>query len=127
MKFKQLLRIIFSIIIGELVLVIATTIAQEVLFDGISIASPLPVIIFGGLATFAAAILAGFAARIILNQTYPIVAMIMTLLIILETSYLILADKTSDPVWFDCLAAASLILGVWLGFYILHFAGKIRK
>lgn len=127
MKFANVLKILLSIIIGELVLVVATTVAQEVLFDGIGLSSPLPELLIGGFATFIAAILSGFVARIILKKPVKIVAIVLSIFITIETSYLTITDKTADPVWFDILAGFSLIIGVWLGFYAYELLRKFKK
>lgn len=123
----KIFKTLLAIIIGELVLVLATTFAQEVLFDGIGLTSPLPELLLGGLATFVAAILAGFAARIIMKEPIKMVAIVISILIATETSYLTIADKTADPVWFDILAGISLIVGVWIGFYANDLLRKFKK
>ncbi len=126
MTSSKILKVLLAIFVGELILILATTFAQEVLFDGISLASPWPTLIAGGLATFLAAVLAGYAARFIIKEPIKIVAIVISLLIVIETSYLISGNKTADPVWFDSLAGISLVLGVWIGFYAAKIYSTIR-
>lgn len=122
---KTIFRIVLAIIGGEIALIIFATIAQEVLFDGISYnSSPMSEIVLGGLATFIAAILAGVVARLIIRDKINTVPLGIAGLISLEMSYLIVTGKTGDPVWFDFLAGGSLILGVWLGFHYPKFLSK---
>lgn len=118
MSIKKLLFIILAILGGEIALILFTTIAQEVLFDGISYQnSPLFDIVFGGLATFIAAILAGVVARLIIKTPIKVVPLAISIIITTETIYLIYAHVTTGPLWFDLLAGAALIVGIWLGFY----------
>lgn len=128
MKNHSWLRIIAAILVGEIALVLLTTLAQEVLFDGIRFSSsPWSVLIFGGLATFLAAVGAGRIARWVMGEDQKIVPTIITLLIIIETGYLISRQVSGDPVWFDVLAGVSLVIGIWLGFYALKRGGSRAK
>jgi hypothetical protein len=125
MDSKKIFRIVLVIIGGEIALIIFATIAQEVLFKGISYtSSSLSQIVFGGLATFIAAILAGVVARLIIHSKINLVPLGISVLITLEMTYLIVTDKTGDPIWFDILAGGSLIAGVWLGFNYPRFLSK---
>ncbi|MFC4219380.1 hypothetical protein [Flagellimonas marina] len=125
MDSKKIFRIVSAIIGGEIALIIFATIAQEVLFNGISYTtSSFSEIVFGGLATFIAAILAGVVARLIIHGKINLVPLGISVLITLEMTYLIITDKTGDPIWFDILAGGSLIAGVWLGFNYPRFLSK---
>ncbi|MEW2922767.1 hypothetical protein AB1A65_14940 [Muricauda sp. ANG21] len=122
---KKIFRIVLAIIGGEIALIIFATIAQEVLFNGISYTtSSFSEIVFGGLATFIAAILAGAVARLIIHGKINLVPLGISVLITLEMTYLIVTGKTGDPIWFDILAGGSLIAGVWLGFNYPRFLSK---
>jgi len=117
MKTKNIIRIILAILGGEIALILLTTIAQEVLFSGIRYNSSSNFeLVFGGLATFAAAVLAGFIAHLIKAKN-KIIPLVISLIIITETTYLISINLSKDPVWFDAIAGASLIIGVWMGFF----------
>ncbi|HMB63167.1 MAG TPA: hypothetical protein VKN36_08855, partial [Eudoraea sp.] len=71
-KGKIWVRIILAAVIGEIALVLLTTVAQEVLYNGISYyTSSSSDLIFGGLATLIAAVLAGMvASAIVRGQDY---------------------------------------------------------
>lgn len=128
MKNYTWIRIIAAILVGEIVLVLLTTLAQEVLFNGIRFtSSPWSVLIFGGLATFLAAVGAGWIARWVISEDQKIVPTVISLLIIIETGYLISRQVSGDPVWFDILAGLSLVVGVWLGFYAINLGGSRIK
>jgi hypothetical protein len=115
---KKILYIILATLIGEIALVLFTTVAQEVLFDGISYNTSSQFdIVFGGLATFIAAILAGVVATLIVKgkSRWPI--FIISIVIVIEMTYLMVSGILTDPIWFDTLAGLSLILGIWLGYF----------
>jgi hypothetical protein len=100
-------------------LIVLTAIAQEVVFDGISFAtSGKSTLVLGGMLTFVAAILAGMIARIAGRLYNKNIAIVISILISIEMTYLISAGITGDPIWFDVLAGMSLIVGIWLGYHI---------
>ena len=112
--------IILAVILGEIALILLTTIAQEVLYDGISFATSSNIdMIFGGLATFVAAVIAGIIAVAITRGSTRIPPTIISILIFAEMTYLMLSGKLNNPIWFDILLGLSLILGIWLGYYIV--------
>ena len=124
---NKFFKTFLAVLVGEIALVLLTTLAQEVLFNGISYSeSSQAELIFGGLATFIAAVLAGYIAALIggLKNSWP--HLIISVLIIIEMSYLISNDLTKDPLWFDMLAGFSLILGVWIGLWF-RFALKSKN
>lgn len=115
---NKYLRIGLAILQGEVALIILATVAQEVLFDGINyVKSSKTELLLGGFATFIAAILSGFVARLVIKNSNYIVPLGISLLITAETTYLITAGKTGDPLFADMLAGLSLIVGIWIGFY----------
>lgn len=115
---NKYLRIGLAILLGEIALIILATVAQEVLFDGISyVKSSKTELLLGGFATFIAAVLSGLVARLVMKNPNYIVPLGISLLITAETTYLITAGKTGDPLFADVLAGLSLIAGIWIGFY----------
>lgn len=119
---KTFLAIILAAVLGEITLILGTTLAQEVLFDGIDYyTSPMSDIVFGGLATFIAAVLAGVVAAMPVKAVSRLPHLIISLIIVMETTYLMASGSLNGPLWFDLLALASLIIGVWAG----HYASKV--
>lgn len=117
-RFRKIGGIILAALVGEIALILLTTVAQEVMFDGIDyFASSLSDIFFGGLATFLAAVLAGMAASLVVGGRTVAPHIVISIIIIIETTSLILTGVLSGPVWFDILGGLSLILGVWAGHY----------
>ncbi|MFZ1806084.1 MAG: hypothetical protein WAU36_02625 [Cyclobacteriaceae bacterium] len=112
-------KTVLAIVLGEIALVLLTTVAQEVIYDGISYrSSSLPDIIIGGMLTVLAAVLAGVVASFIGGKENHRPHGFISLLIIMEMTYLISSGLTKDPLWFDILAGLSLVAGVWIGFLI---------
>lgn len=121
MKYKQILKTILAIICGEIILVLLTTFAQEVLVNGVQIeTSPPRDVIIGGMGTIISGIIAGFVATLIGGTSSKIPAIGLTILVTIETTLLIILEKINNPVWFDILAALSLIGAIWIGYYIFQ-------
>jgi hypothetical protein len=122
MNTKNLFRIIIAVLVGEAALILFATVAQEVLFNGIRYnTSPVSEIILGGLATFVAAILAGITARLCKKRYHKVVPVAISIIITAEMTYLISTNKTGDPLWFDLMGGAALIVGVWTGYSYRKF------
>ncbi len=67
-KLHLLGLILLATVLGEVALILLTTVAQEVMFDGIDYyTSALGDIFFGGLATFIAAVFSGMLASLIVR------------------------------------------------------------
>ncbi len=118
MALKNLIFMILAIALGEIALILLTTIAQEVVFDGVSYhASTMTTIVFGGFFTFLAAGIAGFIARITGRYYTLIIPSVISFFIITEMTYLIFSGATKDPVWFDLISGSGLIVGIWVGYH----------
>jgi hypothetical protein len=109
-------QIILAAVPGEFALIILTTVAQEVLFNGIdSNTSPKFDLVLGGMATFIAAVLAGLLASIIVKGNSLTPHWIISVLILIEMTYLITTGVLTGPLWFEILSGFSLIVGVMAG------------
>jgi len=118
MNTKQLVRILLATIAGEISLVLFTTIAQEVIVDGVHFATSSTMdLILGGFATLVAGALAGMVASTLGGKDNKWPHVIISLFIITETIYLMASGKTGNPIWFSTVSSVALILSVWGGFY----------
>jgi len=121
MKTKQILKTVLAIICGEVIMILLITVAQEVIVNGVRIgASPLQDIIIGGTGTIISGIIAGFVSTFIGGISNRIPAIGLTILVIIETTLLIVLEKINNPIWFDASAALSLIGAIWVGYYLFQ-------
>lgn len=117
MNLKFIFLVLIATVIGEVVLVLLTTVAQEVLVDGVHLkTSSNGDLILGGGATLLAGVITGFIVSLIVGKANKIAHILISILISLESTYLILSNKVSGPLWFDVLSAILLIASIWLGY-----------
>jgi hypothetical protein len=110
------IRIIIAVVIGYSLMGLLITAVQEWIFHGVSYnKSSLPVLAVAGLGTFLSAVTGGWVAFRINAGKTQISNLIMSVLVIIETTWILLTFKAESPMWFDILAALSLILGIMLG------------
>jgi len=115
----NLLRSISAVVIGYLVMAALITLVQEVWFGGVGFyKSSLVVLMVAGFFTFLSAVAGGLVASLIAKSHGKIHALVMCLLIVVETIQLIVTGGSSDPLWFDILASGSLIIGIMLGAFL---------
>jgi len=113
-----ILRGLAAVAAGEASMVILITLVQETLFGGVSFTkSSAGVLLVSGALTFLAAVLGGFVAGWIARGFPMLPALVIAAFIPVETTYLIVSGRTIDPVWFDVMAASSLVVGLLLGAY----------
>ena len=113
---KKLLRTFAGVVCGYGVLVVLITLVQETWFGGVGWGkTPRGALAIAGFFTFVAAAVGGVAATAIARLTGRVAAAILSCLVVLETTTLIVTGKVTGPLWFDVLAAASLIVAIVLG------------
>ncbi|HLF65647.1 MAG TPA: hypothetical protein VI603_17930 [Saprospiraceae bacterium] len=113
---RYYLFIFLAVVIGEITLILLSSLVQGVLYDGIFwTTSTRTDLIIGGFLTFLTAMISGYVALWIAQRMTYIPHFILSLFICTETTWLIATHQTPDPAWFDALAGLSLIVGVWLG------------
>lgn len=116
----RIIWIIIAIVLGELVLVLGTTFAQEILVDGVHWeTSGTGDLLLGGSATILAAVFSGIVAYGIVRRRTVIPLIVLSILVLAETTWLITTGRTTNPLWFSVLAGLGLIGGFWLGKIIL--------
>lgn len=119
-KFNSVLKIFLAVIVGEIVLVLGTILVQEVIFHGIDwYSSNLWELTLAGLGSFAVAAVAGAAAYWVVNRNTETPIGILSLLVIVETFWIIQTGRATGPIWFEVLAATTLIAGFWAGRFLL--------
>lgn len=118
------LRTVVGIIFGYWLLAMLITVVFEWGLGGVSYSkSSLGVLVLAGICGFASAILGGAAAVWISGIRPWVPALVMSVLVVIETTWLLSTGRAEGPVWFDALGALSLIAGIQLGAAIV---GRLR-
>ena len=113
---RKLLRTVAGVVCGYALMVGLITLVQEGWFGGVGWGkTPLGVLAIAGLFTCVAAATGAVTATAIARPTGRVAAAIMSCLVIIETTTLIVTGKVAGPLWFDLLAAVSLIVAILVG------------
>ena len=121
----MVLRTVAGVVFGYWVLAMLITLAFERGLGGVSYSkSSLGVLVLAGFCGFASAVIGGAAAVWISGIRAWVPALIMSVLVVIETTWLLSTGRAEGPVWFDALGALSLIAGIQLGAAI---ASRLRS
>ena len=112
----KLLRILAGVIAGYAVMVVGITLVQETWFGGVGwYESSLGELAVAGFFTTVSAAIGSAVGTAIAGYPGRIVANVMSLLVVTETTALTLQGTLDGPLWFDVLAAGGLIVGLFAG------------
>ena len=112
----RVLRSLAAIMVGYFLMVVLITLVQVSWFGWVSLQrSSLGVLLVAGGLTFVAAALGGFVAGVIAGKNPLAHGLIMSGVVVAETTTLIVKNRVEGPLWFDLTAAGSLIVGIMLG------------
>jgi len=110
---KNWLIIILATISGYGTMGFLITVVQEWIFGGVSYnKSSLAVLGIAGFGTFLSAIVGGWLAFFINSYNTKLSNILMCGIVIVETTWILNTFKAESPLWFDVLAALSLIIGI---------------
>jgi hypothetical protein len=106
-------------VVGYLALALGSALVQEVWLGGVSYRqSSLRVLVLAGIFTPICGLLAGCVVAKIGRNVGMRAALVLTLLVALETTYLFLTARVNGPLWFEAGAgtsvAAGILIGAWL-------------
>lgn len=114
-----LVRSVLAVLGGYAVLVLLATLVQEFWLGGVSYrVSSMTTLVLAGVFTPLSAVVAGFVTASIVRRQLIAHVLPICLAIAVETTFLYRAGRVDGPLWFEILAAASLIGGVLLGVWI---------
>ena len=65
-----------------------------------------------------AAVVGGYVAGLIAGRSPMLHGLVMSCMVAVETTWLISSGRTTDPLWFDVMAAGSLVVGILLGSWL---------
>lgn len=109
-------RILGAFVVAYAVMVVLITLVQESWLGGVSYAhSSLGVLLVAGVLTFFVAAFAGWLGTWLCGRAGLLVALLMSGLVVVETTALIVTGRVAGPLWFDLAAAGSLITGILIG------------
>jgi hypothetical protein len=78
------------------------------------------VLAIAGLGTFLSAIAGGWVAFRINSGKTILSNVFMSVMVVIETTWILKTFKAESPLWFDVLAALSLIIGILLGCHLVY-------
>lgn len=109
------LRTVAGIVAGYLSMVVLITLVQETWLGGVGWEKSSPGVLFvAGALTFLAAVAGGLIGSAIAgSHRWP--GLVMSVLVVVETTYLVASGTVTGPLWFDLLGSASLVVGILLG------------
>lgn len=114
--------LLLALFVGYFTMIVGIFIAQEAIFGGVTYSgTPLPQLLIAGfLTTLSAAIGGWVSAKIDRGKGYG-PALGMSGLVVLESIYMIGSGQMPGPVWFDVMAASSLVVGIFAGAFLLRY------
>ena len=116
----KILRTSAGVVVGYAVMVVLITLVQETWFGGVGFeTSSFSVLAAAGALTSVAAAIGSVAATAIARPFGRLAAIVMACVVVLETTVLILTGRVADPLWFDLMGAASLIVSILVGAELL--------
>ena len=112
---KRFLRTLIAVVIGYALMGGLITLVQETWFGGVGWdETPFGELsVAGFFSCVGSAVGAVVATAIAANGRIP--ALIMSGLVVLETTWLVTSGRADGPLWFDALAASSLIVAILTG------------
>ena len=118
-RITRLIRGTLAVICGYIVLVLLATLVQEIWLGGVSYRnSSNTTLVLAGVFTPLSAVVAGYVIASIAHRWLIAHALPVCLAIAVETTFLYRTGRVDGPLWFEALAGASLIGGVFLGMWI---------
>jgi hypothetical protein len=108
----QTLRSVGGILLGYVMLVLASTFVQETMFGGVSFHhSPTSTLVLAGLLTPIAAVLGGVVTAAVAGRAPIWHVLPMCLAVCTETTVLYVTHKVDGPLWFEGGAGLALVVG----------------
>jgi hypothetical protein len=112
----RILRTAAGIVLGYACMVVLITLVQETWFGGVSLnTSSIGVLVTAGVLTAIAAVIGSVTATAISRPSGRTAAIVMACAVAVETTVLIATGRVGGPLWFDLVAAGSLIVSILAG------------
>ncbi len=122
---SRVLRSVLAIVLGYVVMGVLITLVQETWFGGVGYQeSSRSELALAGFFTFLSAAIGGAVGTRLSGSAKLVAGFVMAGLVVVETTVLLSTGGLSGPLWFDLLAALSLIIGILLG---AAFFGRLKS
>jgi hypothetical protein len=116
---KPLVAGTVAALVGYLVLALTSALVQGVWLGGVSYTrSSTRVLVLAGIFTPVCGFLAGLVVAKIGQRAATGAALVLVLLIALETTYLFVTERVDGPLWFEAGAGVALAVAVLLGAWL---------
>ena len=110
---RTLVMAVLGAICGYVALALASTLVQEFWLGGVSYRdSARSVLILAGVFTPLCAFLGGVVSALVATHDRWPAALLLSMLIALETTYLYVTGRVDGPLWFEAGAGGALIVAV---------------
>lgn len=127
-NFKKSLIILLATVVGYITMALLITVVQEWILGGVSYnKSSITVLAVAGIGTFMSAVVGGWIAFAINSYSTKISNILMSIFVIMETTWLLNNYKSNSPLWFDILAATSLIIGILIPCFLIFLRVNLSK
>jgi hypothetical protein len=118
-KVLRALRSIAAVAAGYAVIVVGTFLAFEKWLGGIGyFKSSTPVLAAASVAAFVSGLAGGYVAAWVGGRPHVLHAAGVILPLIVDTTYVVTSGKSSDPLWYDLVGAATLMVAAVLGGFL---------
>ncbi|MGH9867678.1 MAG: hypothetical protein ACREAA_05880 [Candidatus Polarisedimenticolia bacterium] len=109
----KIVRAAVGIVVGYALMVVLITLVQEGWFGGVQYGrSSWGVLLAAGALTALSAAIGGTVATIISLATGRAAAVLMSSVVVVETTVLVTTGRVAGPLWFDLMGSASLIVSI---------------
>ena len=118
---QRLAIFLLATVAGYAAMFLLITVVQELMFGGVSYQkTPLPQLLVAGVLTALSAVAGGAVAASVFGKPWYPPALAVCGLVVLETTYMILANRLDGPLWFDVMASGSLVIGILAGAWVVQ-------
>jgi hypothetical protein len=118
---KRVAMFLLATVAGYIAMVILITVVQEGIFGGVRYqTTPLLQLLIAGVLTTASAVVGGAVAAWVFGKPWFLAGLGICGLVMLETTYMISTNQLDGPLWFDVMAAGSLVLGILVGVFVVQ-------
>jgi hypothetical protein len=119
------LRSLASVLLGYVVIVVCTIVGFKPLGGIVHLNAPLRIQVVGALVAILSGLLGGATASLVAGR-YPVWHAAAVLLFLLVDTGVVLSRGSSDPLWFDLLGSATLMLATVSGGVLYRLAIRRR-